>query len=207
MLLLVVVVGAGFYFRMQGGASLGFLSGLFGKEAPKAPPPPPTPVPAPSHRSPSSRRTPKGQLLGKPFAVDKAVFSEGALVLRQTQGEVELRIYLPGNKWETPTDKKFKFENATGADVPRVHVSWKEEGKTELTHQEFAESIRLNSNSVRRRTGSCRARSSSRCRTRARARLPARSRPMSVVFASSMANPTWARIPWTRSNTSRCEKF
>ena len=129
-------------------------------------------------------------------------------MLRQTPGEVELRIYLPGNKWETPTDKKFKFENATGADVPRVHVSRKEEGKTELTHQEFSgRSIRLNSNSVRRRTGSCRARSSSRCRTRARARSPARSRPMSAAFASSMASPTWARIPWTRSNTSRCAKF
>ena len=141
-LMLVVVVGAGFYFRMQGGDNLGFLSGLFGKEAPKAPPPPPAPAPKPPEPE-FPAHAPKGQLLGKPFAVDKAVFSEGALVLRQTQGEVELRIYLPGNKWETPTDKKFKFENATGADVPRVHVSWKEEGKTELTHQEFSEKYSL----------------------------------------------------------------
>ena len=137
-LVLVVVVGAGFYFRMQGGDSLGFLSGLFGKEAPKTPPPPPPPAPKPPEPE-FPAHAPKGQLLGKPFAVDKAVFSEGALVLRQTPGEVELRIYLPGNKWETPTDKKFKFENATGADVPRVHVSWKEEGKAEPTHQEFSE--------------------------------------------------------------------
>ena len=141
-LVLVVVVGAGFYFRMQGGDSLGFLSGLFGKEAPKAPPPPPAPAPKPPEPE-FPAHAPKGQLLGKPFASDKAVFSEGTLALRQAQGEVELRIYLPGNKWETPTDKKFKFENATGADVPRVHVSWKEEGKTELTHQEFAEKYSL----------------------------------------------------------------
>ncbi len=143
-LVLVVVVGAGVYLRMQGGDSLGFLSGLFGKEAPKAPPPPPVPTPAPKPPEPEfPAHAPKGQLLGKPFAVDKAVFSEGALVLRQTPSEVELRIYLPGNKWETPTDKKFKFENATGADVPRVHVSWKEEGKTGLTHQEFSEKYSL----------------------------------------------------------------
>ncbi|MBI3574511.1 MAG: hypothetical protein HY083_02470 [Gammaproteobacteria bacterium] len=140
-LVLVVVVGAGFYFRMQGG-DLGFLSGLFGKEAPKAPPPPPAPAPKPPEPE-FPAHAPKGQLLGKPFAADKAVFSEGALVLRQTPGEVELRIYLPGNKWETPTAKKFKFENATGADAPRVHVSWKEEGKAGPTHREFSEKYSL----------------------------------------------------------------
>ncbi|HLD14370.1 MAG TPA: hypothetical protein VJB18_06620, partial [Burkholderiales bacterium] len=91
-LVLVVVVGAGFYFRMQGGDSLGFLSGLFGKEAPKAPPPPPAPAPKPPEPE-FPAHAPKGQLLGKPFAVDKAVFSEGVLVLRQTPVEVELRIY------------------------------------------------------------------------------------------------------------------
>src|SRR3990167_4692698 len=87
-LVLVVVVGAGVYLRMQGGAGLGFLSGLFGKEAPKAPPPPPAPVPAPTPPEPEfPAHAPRGKLLGKPFASDKAVFSEGALVLRQTQGE------------------------------------------------------------------------------------------------------------------------
>jgi hypothetical protein len=138
-LVLVVVVGAGFYFRMQGGDGIGFLTGMLGKETPKAPPPPAPKPPGPEFPV----HAPKGQLLGKAFAVDKAVFSEGALVLRQAQGGVELRIYLPGNKWETPTDKKFKFENATGTDVPRVHVSWKEEGKTEPTYQEFSEKYSL----------------------------------------------------------------
>ncbi len=135
-LLLVVVVGAGFYFRMQGGDGFGFLSGLFGKEAPPAPAPKPPKPEFPAH-------APKGQLLGKAFAVDGVVFSEGALVLRQAQGEIELRVYLPGNKWETPADKKFKFENATGADVPRVHVSGKEEGKPEPAYQEFSEKYTL----------------------------------------------------------------
>lgn len=145
-LVLAVVVGAGVYFRMQGGDGLGFPGGLFGKETPKAPPPP-TPVPKPPVPKPPEpefpAHAPKGQLLGKAFAVDHAVFSEGMLMLRQAQGAVELRIYLPGNKWEMPTDKKFKFENATGVDVPRVHVSGKEDGKPEPVHREFAEKYSL----------------------------------------------------------------
>ncbi|MEK7795826.1 MAG: hypothetical protein AAB315_00075, partial [Pseudomonadota bacterium] len=87
-LVLVVVVGAGFYFRMQGGDGIGFLTGMLGKETPKAPPPPAPKPPGPEFPV----HAPKGQLLGKAFAVDKAVFSEGALVLRQAQGGVELRI-------------------------------------------------------------------------------------------------------------------
>lgn len=146
-LLLVIVVGAGFYFRTQGGPGLDFLTGLFGKEAPKAPAPPPTPVPAPKPPEPEyPAHAPKGQLLGKAFVADSIVFEEGALVLRQGTAETsmqELRVYLPGNKWETPTDKKFKFENAAGADIPRVHVSTKEAGQTDVARQEFSEKYSL----------------------------------------------------------------
>jgi len=144
-LVLVVVIAAGVYFRMQGGDGLGFLTGLLGKEEPKAPPPPPKPAPKPPAPE-FPAHPPKGQLLGKAFAVDSAVFEEGALVLRQGTGdavEVEVRIYLPGNKWETPADKKFAFENAAGADVPRVHVSFREAGQEEPARQEFAEKYTL----------------------------------------------------------------
>lgn len=142
-LLLVVVVGAGVYFRMQSGEGLPFL----GKETPKAPPAPAKPVPPPKPVEPEfPAHAPKGQLLGKAFAADSAVFEEGALVLRQGKGEVpdvEVRVYLPGNKWETPGGKQFKFENASGADAPRVHVSFREEGKEEPARQEFAEKYSL----------------------------------------------------------------
>ena len=50
---------------------------------------------------------------------------------RESAWRVCLLSYL--SRWqqvETPTDKKFKFENATGADA--AHVSWKEEGKPNL---------------------------------------------------------------------------
>lgn len=146
-LLLVAVVGAGVYVRMQGG-ELPFLSGLLGKEQPKAPPaPPPKPVPPPKPPEPEyPAHAPKGQLLGKAFATDSVEFGEGALVLRQGKADapdIEVRIYLPGNKWETPAGKQFKFENAAGADIPRVHVSTKEEGKPEPARQEFAEKYSL----------------------------------------------------------------
>lgn len=144
-LVLVVVVGAGVYFRMQGGG-LPFLDGLLGKEAPKAPPPPPKPA-APPPKPPEPEfpaHAPKGQLLGKPFAADGAVFEEGVLVLRQgATADAELRIYLPGNRWETPAGKKFAYENAAGADVARVHASLKQEGKDEPARQEFAEKYSL----------------------------------------------------------------
>lgn len=147
-LLLVIVVGAGVYFRMQAGGEIPFLSGLLGKEAPKAPPaPPPKPVPPPKPPEPEfPAHAPKGQLLSKAFATDGAEFGEGALVLRQGKAEapdIEVRVYLPGNKWETPAGKQFKFENAAGADIPRVHVSFREEGKPEPARQEFAEKYSL----------------------------------------------------------------
>lgn len=143
-LVLVVVVGAGVYLRMQSGEGLPFL----GKEQPKAPPAPPAkPVPPPKPPEPEfPAHAPKGQVLGKAFAADSAEFGEGALVLRQGKGEtpeIEVRVYLPGNKWETPAGKPFKFENAAGADVPRVHVSFREEGKPEPARQEFAEKYSL----------------------------------------------------------------
>ncbi len=142
-LVLVVVVGAGVYLRMQSGEGLPFL----GKAQPKAPPAPAKPVPPPKPAEPEfPAHAPKGQLLGKAFAADSVEFEEGALVLRQGKGEtpdIEVRVYLPGNKWETPAGKPFKFENAAGADIPRVHVSVKEEGKPEPARQEFAEKYSL----------------------------------------------------------------
>lgn len=142
-LVLVVVIGAGVYLRMQSGEGLPFL----GKGEPKAPPAPPKPVPPPKPPEPEfPAHAPKGQLLGKAFAADSVEFEEGALVLRQGKGEtpdIEVRVYLPGNKWETPAGKQFKFENAAGADIPRVHVSMKQEGKPEPARQEFAEKYSL----------------------------------------------------------------
>ncbi len=142
-LVLVVVVGAGVYLRMQSGEGLPFL----GKAQPKAPPAPAKPVPPPKPAEPEfPAHAPKGQLFGKAFAADSVEFEEGALVLRQGKGEtpdLEVRVYLPGNKWETPAGKPFKFENAAGADIPRVHVSVKEEGKPEPARQEFAEKYSL----------------------------------------------------------------
>jgi hypothetical protein len=146
-LLLVVLVAAGVYFRMQGGDAPGFLTGLFGKEAPKAPPAPPPPPPKPKPPEPEfPAHAPKGQLLGKAFVADAAVFTEGTLVLRQGTAEApaqELHVYLPGNRWETPAGKKFKFENATGADLPRVHVIVREDGKPEPARREFADKYTL----------------------------------------------------------------
>ncbi len=146
-LLLVVAVGAGVYFRMQGG-SLGFLSGLLGKESPKAPPAPPKPAPAPPPKPAEPEfpaHAPKGQLLGKAFAADAAVFEEGTLVLRQGTAEApaqELRILLD-NRWQTPAGDRFQLKNAVGANSPRVHVITREEGKPEPVRQEFADKYTL----------------------------------------------------------------
>lgn len=148
-LVLVAVVGVGVYLRMQTGGGLPFLDQFLGKEAPKpAPAPAPAPV-APPPKPPEPEfpaHPPKGQLLGKAFASERAYLEEGVLVLRQGQGEVadiELRLHLPGIRWETPAGKTFKLENAAGPDVPRVHVGLKEEGKTGLTPHEFAEKYSL----------------------------------------------------------------
>lgn len=155
-LVLILVLGAGLFFRMQSGEGLDFLTGLLGaKPEAKAPPPPPPVARRPAPPKPAEPAIPaelaiptepaKGRIEGRTFALDASALEEGVLTLRQGKDkpELELSFTLPGNKWETPAGKSFKFEKAAAPDAPRLVVSRWEEGREAPVKQEYLENYRL----------------------------------------------------------------
>jgi hypothetical protein len=87
----------------------------------------------------------KGQVHGRPFTLERAFIDRGVLVLLSGKDPVDagVGIQLPAKPWEVPAGKNFKFLNASGADVPRVRLSWKEDDKGGLGHQDFTDKYTL----------------------------------------------------------------
>jgi hypothetical protein len=144
-LVLLVLAAAGAFFMQQEGGLDSLLS--YFEEKPAAKPeakktevaaPAPKPKPAeptiPAHAA-------KGQVAGKDVAVDSASIEAGTLTLRQGQA-VEVRISGLTRNWEVPAGKKFKFTNASGANLPVVTVQHQEEGRPPM-RQEVTEKYTL----------------------------------------------------------------
>ncbi len=153
LLVVLLAVGGGLYLMQQDGG-LDLFALLSGEEPTPTPPPPPVrkapppepaavpaaPKPAPAAAAPApgpvSEPIPltpvKGELAGRPFIPESAVFEEGVLHLRQGQDR-ELRIVLPGTSWVTPAGRRFEVSGRVGEKDPHVYLATKAEGQWQLT--------------------------------------------------------------------------
>lgn len=132
LLVVLLAVGGGLYLMQQDGGL--DLFALFSGKEPAPPPPPkpaaapaPKPAPATAAAVPPAREalplTPvKGELAGRSFTPDSAVFEEGVLHLRQG-ADLELRIVLPGTAWVTPAGGRFEVRGRPGEKDPQVYVA------------------------------------------------------------------------------------
>jgi hypothetical protein len=133
-LVLLVIAAAGAFFLQQEGGLDSLMSYFEDKPAATTPAKKteaaaPAPKPKPKPAEPTIPAHPaKGQLAGKDFTVDGASVEAGTLTLRQGQS-VEVRISGLTRNWEVPAGRKFKFSNATGANLPVVTVQRQEEGQ------------------------------------------------------------------------------
>ena len=155
-LIVLVAGGAGAYLMQQDGG-LDFISGLFESEpatirapASRAQAPTADKKSAPAPAAPAAVSKPgaheipaapaKGQVHGKPFAVENSYIESGVLTLRlgkEVTADLEVKVILPGTPWETPAGKKYKVTEAGGADTPQVVLAWKEEGQNTPSEQKF----------------------------------------------------------------------
>ena len=166
LLVFLVVLGAGAYLYQQEGG-LDFITGYFADEPPvtqapvarkrpvRKPRAEPTTAPAPvaeAEKTPKPAASPipdqpaKGQIYGKPFVVEGGTIEDGVLTLRQGKEDVadlEVSINLLAKKWEVPAGRRFKFEKQSGPDVPRIRISWKEDGQNAPRKQQFTEQYTL----------------------------------------------------------------
>jgi hypothetical protein len=144
-LVLLVLAAAGAFFMQQEGGLDSLLS--YFEEKPAAKPEAKktevaTPAPKPKPAEPTIPAHPaKGQVAGKDVTVDGASIEAGTLTLRQGQA-VEVRISGLTRNWEVPAGKKFKFTNASGANLPVVTVQHQVEGRPPV-RQEVTEKYTL----------------------------------------------------------------
>ena len=140
LLVVLVVVGAVAYVYMQEG-NFDFVTQFFTDkplQQVKAPAvrtraakrsPQRTPVVARKPEPPAIPNQPvKGQVNGKPFAMDGSKLEGGALTLSQGS-DVAIRVDLSTKPWETPNGKSFKLGPASGTDLPRIAILRKNEGQ------------------------------------------------------------------------------
>ncbi len=162
LLVFLVVLGAGAYLYQQEGG-LDFITGYFANEPPvtqapvarKRPVEQPAAAPAPvaeAEKAPKPAAPPaldqpaKGRIHGKPFVVEGGTIEDGVLTLRQGKegaANLEVSINLLTKKWEVPAGKRFKFEKQSGPDVPRIRISWKEDGQNASRERQFTEQYTL----------------------------------------------------------------
>ncbi|GMR03603.1 MAG: hypothetical protein BMS9Abin22_104 [Gammaproteobacteria bacterium] len=166
LLVFLVVLGAGAYLYQQEGG-LDFITGYFAEEPPatqapvirkrpvrksRAEPAAPLAQVAEAEKTPKPAASPipdqpaKGQIHGKPFVVEGGTIEDGVLTLRQGKEgatDLEVSINLLAKKWEVPTGRRFKFEKQSGPDVPRIRISWKEDGQSASRKQQFIEQYTL----------------------------------------------------------------
>ncbi|MBI3570074.1 MAG: hypothetical protein HY082_03075 [Gammaproteobacteria bacterium] len=157
-LIVLVAGGAGAYLMQQDGG-LDFISGLFESKpatirapaAEKKPSATPAassgaPVAATATVKPGVPAIPaapaKGQVHGKPFAVETSHVESGVLTMRlgkDVSADLEVRVMLPGSPWETPAGKNFKVAETGAAGAPQVVLAWKEAGQNTLSEQKFTD--------------------------------------------------------------------
>lgn len=140
-LLVLLVLGAAgaLLFQQEGG--LGFLTDLLEEKPPEVTAPPVAATPPPKPAEPVIPAAPvAGQLRGKPFALERAIFEGGVLTLvsGKNAAAAEIRIQLPGARWETPTGKQFKVRGAAPADAPKIAIGMKDEAQESARPKPFA---------------------------------------------------------------------
>lgn len=147
LLVVLVVAGAVGYVYMQEG-NLDFITQLVGDAPVKisAPAPKSRVVTRPAKPAPVTARKPeapeipaqpaKGQVGGKSFTVEAAVFEGGALTLRQG-ADSAVRVDLTNMPWSAPAGKVFKFTPTSSGEPPQVAIRWKDAGQARARVKRF----------------------------------------------------------------------
>ncbi|MFP5348605.1 MAG: hypothetical protein ACLGHO_02030 [Gammaproteobacteria bacterium] len=145
-LVLLVVVGAGFYLYTQGG--IGFIDDLIGTSAPPPPaPPPPREAAKPKDESPVIPAHPvKGSINKSEFVPNVVEIESGTLTLRQGEGPLatEVKVFLYTRPWEIPAGRSFKLmQPAGGGSSPHIRVRSPEAGQSAPRQREYTEKYTL----------------------------------------------------------------